>query len=133
MTNRLVRTLRVLPNPYCSLDIDGDPAGAMPRADMKGKLIGARVDPELSEKAKRCKYEFREDAVQVPDLDTHRNYVRSGQVFAADEKTAAVCGIAFVTPAVLWEQARKTAADKFLAETGELPPFAQPASPAGDQ
>lgn len=133
MTQRLSRTLRVLPNPYCSLDVDGDPSGALPRADMRGKLIGARIDQDTSAKAKRVKYVFRDDVVQVPDIDTHRNYVRSGQLFAADEPTAKLCGVdRFVAPAALLEEAKRAAAHKFLAETGELPPFARPAAPAGD-
>ncbi len=117
-------TLYVVANPFCSLDSDGDPSGVANRADLRGQLVGALLDLKRS-KDGALKYLFSADPVPLPDMQPHRKFLRTGQLLPADEKTAKLCGIEFVPPAVALERAKDRAATEYLAAYGELPPFAE--------
>jgi hypothetical protein len=143
--------LRVVPNPYCELDVDGDPAGAVPRVDLRNShreqrtvrgekvsqsvssltvLIGATIDPERSKR--RPKYVFSADELQIANCREHRAYVKHGALFAADVLTAKACEVPFVAPKAALTKARDAAAAAYLADNGELPSWSSPA-PAGEQ
>ncbi len=147
------QTLRVLPNPYCALDADGDPAGAVPRVDLtntatierrnrQGRtvktqvptltvLLCAAVAPVPAGKSAKVKYAFESDPATVPDCVEHRGYLRRGEAFAADEATAKLVGIEYVEPDFALELAKERAANEFKAERGVFPHWHESASAGG--
>lgn len=115
--------LLVFPNPFAALDSDGDPAAAFPRVDLPNLLVGARVDHERSKDGATKFFFDLSKPVQLPDLPTYRNALRSGDLLPADEATARLIGRPFVAPQKALQEAEMRAAARWRAETGEDPPF----------
>lgn len=115
--------LLVFPNPFAALDSDGEPAAVLPRVDLPGALVGARVDHERSRDG-ALKYFFDlSQPVQLPDLPAYRAALRSGDLLPANEATARLVGRPFVAPPDALREAEERAAARWRAETGEDPPF----------
>lgn len=115
--------LLVFPNPFAALDSDGDPAAVFPRVDLPSLLVGARVDHERSKDGATKFFFDLSKPVQLPDLPTYRNALRSGDLLPADEATARLIGRPFVPPQQALREAELRAAARWRAETGEDPPF----------
>lgn len=148
-------TLKVLPNPYASLDAQGNPDGVVrydPALGLPGVVhyVGATVTAKWADKsgapagplrpppavAKKNDAHFRSveravtfsgAAVDIPDSPYHRERVRDGSQIAADSQTARACGVPFLPYATAIERAKGRASAKFKAQTGQLPPWARKA------
>jgi hypothetical protein len=126
--------IRVLPNPYASLDADGNPNGAFQHEGVPGAFIGARLvkaDPNHREPnvgamiaglAKAPLWRFEFDDVDPVELDAspHLLYaIRHGELLPADEATARECGLKFVPVGDALAAAKDKACKAFKAETGK--------------
>lgn len=148
-------TLKVLPNPYASLDAQGNPDGVVrydPALGLPGVVhyVGATVTAKWVDKsgapagplrpppavAKKNDAHFRPveravtfsgEAVDIPDSPYHRERVRDGSQIAADPQTARACGVPFLPYAAAIERAKARACEKYKAQTGQLPPWARKA------
>ena len=149
-----MKLLLVIPNRYIHLDHNGRPAGAVvqdagPDARPgRPRYIGARfaaqtVDekrsdiPNLNLPKQDSWMVYDEAPSKVLDTDHHRNALRTGELFAADEATwrTVFSGKPFVPAATLLAAARAEAIEEWKREHGgDLPSFAieldaAPASP----
>lgn len=123
-------TLLVVANPYCALDEEGNPVGALRRTDLGPEaLIGAvrSVAPDGTRTLV-----WLDEPKAIPANQTHRRWLQHGEILPADEATAREVGIAFVPVAEALAKAKANAAKAFQQATGRLPPFAEaaPAKPA---
>lgn len=120
-------SLLVVANPYCALDEDGNPVGALPRADVGGgRLVGAvRSVDDAGNRA----LTFSDKAEAVPDLVIFRRWLRHGEILCGDAATAAEVGIPWVPVADALAASREAAVARFQAATGRLPAFAIPTTP----
>lgn len=118
-----ILVLLVMPNPFAALDSDGEPAAVFPRVDLPNLLVGARVDHERSKDGAAKFFFDLSKPVQLPDLPTYRNALRSGDLLPANEATARLVGRPFVPPEEALREAEMRAAARWRAETGEDPPF----------
>lgn len=121
--------LFVAPNPFSSLDADGDPCGYVLRVDLrrlssKPMLLGARR--ELREGKPKIVYDL--EPVEVPDLPAYRRMIKTGELLAADEATALRAGVPWMPLHQQLDQARAIAADRYKAHHGALPSWAAPPS-----
>ena len=139
------RTVSILPNPYCSLDVDGEPAGAIPIERMRGVYIGASLDQsrtrrssqssirlrgqevvnELLDTNTSTKFLFRDIPEEFPLTGYYRAMAKEGSVIAADEASAKKLGVKFLPPEEVVEQWKETSAAKFYSETGSYPAWYQ--------
>lgn len=150
----MAKSLLVLPNPFLSLDGDGNPAHACP-CDVKhvgssAQYVGATraiivqvpsepitvtspgrpgqkprtAKTETPERSKAV-YTFSETPVEIPDLPQYRKAIQSGDIIAADAFTAQRAGVAFVDPREVLARSRDLAAKQWAADHGgELPAWA---------
>lgn len=145
--------LRVYPNPYASLDAEGNPDGVVrydPTLGLPGVVhyVGARVAARWADRSaapagplrpppsvsrtndgrfRRVAREavFDGAPVEIPDSPYHRERVRDGSLVAADERSARACGVPFVAREVALDRAKGRACERFKAQTGVLPPWAK--------
>ncbi len=132
------KTLRVYANPYQHLDHEGRPANACPcdpdNHTPDRRFVGATIkatkteeaDPKLGKEARYDRFfEFTEEKVEIPNTDYYRRAIKSGQLIAADEETAKLCGFykgEYLDPKAVLETEKKEALKRFRAERGEDPP-----------
>ena len=121
--------LCVVPNPYASLDDDGDPVGYVLRVDLrrlssKPQMVGARRVMI----AGKPKIAHESDVVELPDLPAYRQHLKAGAILPADEATARRAGLAWVPPEAALAAAKVAAAAKYLATFGVSPSWAAPAA-----
>lgn len=121
--------LCVVPNPYASLDDDGDPVGYVLRVDLRrvtGKpmMLGARRVMV----AGKPKIEHSPDPVQVPDLPAYRAHLRAAAILPADAATARRAGVPWVPVEAALAAAKDAAAARYLATFGVSPSWAAPAA-----
>lgn len=146
------RTLRVVANPFCALDANGAPCGAV------------QLDPDASNGAERhigakrttrtlvkfggvdalgrtiadprgaglyeTTWEFSSEPVTVHDTPYHRQRIACGELFPADRETAAALGVAFVEPSKALASAKAAAATAFAQAHGAPPAWATQTNPA---
>jgi hypothetical protein len=117
--------LVVVANPFCALDDDGDPSGAVTRSDIHERRIGATLDTERSKASGICKYTFTDAPETLPDSAAHRSYLRSGEVIPADEATAALVSRKFVPVADVLAAAKARAIAEYRAAYGVDPACAK--------
>lgn len=120
-------SLLVVANPYCALDEDGNPVGALPRADVGGgRLIGAawEVSPDGARRLA-----FASEPERLPDVVTFRRWLQHGEIFPADEATAREVGLEWKPVAQALDAAKKAACASFQAAKGRPPAFAIPTTP----
>ncbi len=137
--------LRVVANPYLTLDNTGYPTGAArldPEVSAGGRLyIGARlaavdvlatrsaaeVSAGLAPTVQLNRWAFSLDPVDIDDTPYHRNILRQGVIFVADEKThKTIFGASrkFKAPSEEWKAARLAIIEEWKAEhDGEDPAF----------
>lgn len=120
-----MKTLLVAPNPYLVLDEDGDPCGYVLRVDLRRQssrpiLLGAQRVLRNG----KLKVSFSDEPQQVPDLPAYRRHLRTGEILPADPSTARIVGLPWVPLADALARHREASALRFLAETGDLPPWA---------
>lgn len=123
-------TLAVCPNPYTSLDEDGDPCGYVLRVDLRG--LSARpvlLHARRVMRGGKPKVDFDEGATTVPDLPAYRRFLVTGQILAADEATARRAGIPWEPVDEALARHRAAALARFQADTGSLPSWAQAPAP----
>lgn len=153
-----VATLSVFANPWTYIDEHGRPVGVcmvdVNQHVAERRWVGARVGAELLEKAQvevvrgrthetrsarhKLHIEYATEPEEVPNTAYYRERVRTGDLFAADAKTALVSGLLAFTPVAAAEaKARETALAQWAAENGFDPdplpgPFfsASPSAPA---
>jgi len=121
--------LRVVPNPYASLDDDGDPVGYVLRVDLRHlsgrpQMIGARRVMV----AGKPKIAHEPDEVELPDLPAYRQHLRGAALLPADEATARRAGLPWVPVADALAAAKDAAAAKYLATFGVSPSWVAPAA-----
>lgn len=122
------QTLLVYPNPFHALDHEGRPACVLPyEPEGNGvttfddrRFVGANLKSEILEKfpqgdaresRQRTWFDFTAEAVRVRNTAYYQHAIARGEIFAADEESAKLCGIqqTFMEPGLLLEQARKDA------------------------
>jgi hypothetical protein len=117
-------TLLVAPNPYLSLDNDGDPCAYVLRVDPsnRGRLVAARrvlVNGKV-------KIEFEETA-SLPLLPAYRRHLQNGELLPADEATAKFAGVPWRPLAEQIRYHRAQAVARYQAHhDGALPAWATP-------
>jgi hypothetical protein len=138
----MARTLRVVANPFVSLDHEGNPAGAFPVEGTPGAYIGAVPKHDIKPRSAAflgrditTAWEFQSDEVEVPDTPYYRGGIRDGALLPVDEYTAKKAGVEYRAPAEALEKSRSTAAERFRAmNEGEDPAFlVKHAAPRGDE
>ena len=150
----MAKPLLVLPNPFLSLDGDGNPAHACPCAAKhvagSAQYVGAtrtinvqvasekvtlqspgrpgqkpRTATAITPERSKAVYTFTEKPVEIPDLPQYRKAIQNGDILAADAYTAQRAGIAFVEPREILARSRDVAAKQWAANhDGELPSWA---------
>jgi len=132
----MAQALLVVSNPYCALDIDGEPCGYVDRTDVPGgRMIGGTVDhvrsvsasgataDEVSAAPHAPKFVWRKDPEAIADTPAHRALLRTGEILPADEATAALAGVRWLPVADALAVERGKAAAAFLAARGTESPF----------
>lgn len=123
------RTLLVWPNPFHALDHEGRPAGVLPyEPEGNGtttfddrRFVGAQLKSEITQRfprgdarqsIQRTWFEFTDVAIRVKNTAYYSQAIARGEIFAADEESAKLCGIdkSFLEPGSLLERAREEAA-----------------------
>lgn len=120
--------LAVHPNPYASLDEDGDPCGYVLRVDLRSSkpvLLHAR----RVMRGGRVKVAYDEGATTVPDLPAYRRFLATGQILPADEETARRAGVPWEPVDDALARHRAIALERFRAGTGHIPSWAQAPDP----
>jgi hypothetical protein len=150
----MAKPLLVLPNPFLSLDGDGNFAHACPCASKhvagSAQYVGAtrtinvqvasekvtwqsaarpgqkpRMATAITPERSKAVYTFTTEPVELPDLPQYRKAIQSGDILAADVYTAQRAGIAFVEPREILARSRDIAAKQWAAEHGgEVPSWA---------
>lgn len=137
--------LRVVANPYLTLDNTGFPTGAArldPEVSAGGRLyIGAQlvgadvlatrnaaeISAGLAPTLQINRWAFSLDPIDIADTPYHRNILRQGVIFVADEKThRTIFGASrkFQTPTEALAASRLAIIDEWKAEhEGEEPAF----------
>lgn len=150
MITRKQQTLRVVPNPYCHLDEDGEPAGACPadpaHAGGARRWVGAVLDTERTKLLDRdsegrkirrpkwdttgtdqiTKFKFSADVVELPQSVYYLDRIRDGELIAADEETsrkAFGAGSKYVPAKEALAKHRGLAVERHEAAYGEKPAF----------
>lgn len=147
MPSRLDMTVRVLPNPYHSLDHEGRPIGICPKErpmsmagghqGYVGAVILATIPKKLEDghqgtASQDTVFHFSREPVQLNDpRGYYRQAVKHGALIAADVKTATMAGVKYQPYALALEAAREEAVAKWRDAFGddELPdvdPFTKP-------
>lgn len=119
--------LTVVPNPYTSLDADGDPCGYVHRVDLRALsskpiLLGA----ERYLKDGRVKIRVSPDPVEIPDLPAYRRMLKTGELLPVDEATSRRAGLPWVPLEERLAKHRAAAAVRHQAHHGERPSWADP-------
>ena len=145
------QTIRVFANPYCALDHEGRPSGAVmfdpvdhhayASSDQPRRYVGAMHCPERTKVYQKAAegsaqsdlqdtvWNFSEDAVTLPLSHYYLGHIRSGDLIAADAETAEHAGLAeFVDPKAALARAKVKALDLWKAERPHraLPEWAIP-------
>ena len=134
------KKLRVFPNPWVYIDHLGRPAGRLPfdafeHSQSPGavgaeicdvKLVAAATVMRVAGRALEVQFpqhdtriKYTRDPVSIPASNYYRDAVKRGDLVAADQETAALCGVTFTDPAKALANAKAEAVAKFNAETGE--------------
>ncbi len=148
------RILRVVANPYSSLDGLGRLAGRVqldPDAAAGAlRYIGARIEADILVRfagegrdgrpvydprgthVQDTRWSFSGAAVEIPETPHHRTALRDGSLLAADVVThrAVFGGLPFVEPAQALARARSAALAVWAAEHDEPPAFLADEPPA---
>jgi hypothetical protein len=122
------RTLLVWPNPFHQLDAEGRPAGVLPYEPVGNgintfddrRFVGATLKAELIEtfprgdartNVQRTWFEYFDEPSKVPATPYYKQAIARGEIFAADEESAKLCGItnSFLEPAPLLASAKAEA------------------------
>ncbi len=141
-----MRTIDVYPNPFIALDADGVPQGTVCVPGSPTSHIGALLDLVATQKSGKERFYFplgkKEGKYTVPLSGEIAHAVRAGELLAADEKSAAACGITAkeFLPYDKVLAAEKEKALSYLravkgpdATLGDIPREATPPEPAGDE
>ncbi len=146
------RTIRVVANPYCALDADGNPCGAVSldpdAANGAERHIGAKrttttlvkfggvdalgrtvADPRGAG-LYATTWAFSAEPVTVHDTAYHRQRLACGELFPADRETARALGVAFVEPEKALDAAKTSAAALYAQAHGAPPAWALKTNPA---
>ncbi len=133
MSERFARWIRVLPNPWASLDHLGRPVCAVPwdtDHNPNRGWVGARIDPERTQVLLRRQpgdlrsdvqdtlFAFDTKPAEVPPTKHYLQCIRDGSLLAADPLAAKLAGIKFVEPAALFAETREKAIRKFDSDYG---------------
>lgn len=124
--------LLVWPNPFHTLDHEGRPNSVLPieptgdgRTTFDPRaFVGARLNANITQRAlegtaqqnmQRTWFEYEDVPTKVPNTAYYRHAIARGEIFAADEETAAKAGIVdtFVEADELLEAAKKEAIDAY--------------------
>jgi hypothetical protein len=143
---RAKQTLKVIPNPYGVVDLNGQPCCAVKMASPEHvpygthRYVGASiVHAEVVRPAVETKignivhqtatadhditWEFSTEAVEVPDIGYYREHIsRGGDLVAADKATARLCGISestFIDPKKFLAAAKEAARKAWDDQHGE--------------
>jgi hypothetical protein len=143
---RAKQTLKVIPNPYGVVDLNGQPCCAVKMASPEHvpygthRYVGASiVHAEVVRQAVEVKignivhqtaaadhditWEFATEPVEVPDIGYYREHIsRGGDLVAADKVTARLCGIAdkdFLEPKEFLKRAKEAARKAWDDQHGE--------------
>lgn len=126
----MARTLRVVANPYASLDHEGNPAGAFPVEGAPTVYVGAVPKHDVKPRGAAFLgrnittiWEFSSEEVEVPDTPYYRGGLRDGAILPADEYTASKVGLQFATPSAALGKRKAEAAKRFHDMNGETAPF----------
>lgn len=120
---KILRTLRVYPNPYHHLDHEGRPCGVLPwEPEGDGvttfdsrRFVGATLQAVITKKfpkgdARQTEQDttfiFSDEAVQVNDTPYYRRAIKSGEIFAADADTARRAAVPFMEPTLALTNAK---------------------------
>lgn len=135
-------TLLVVPNPYCALNAKGEPDGKIkrdPSVDKAGGFVGATLTKgktvkkypkgDLRSNVYEFSLSFSADPVSVPSTEYYRKKVRSGELLAADAKTAGECAVKFVPVEQALSEAKAAAIKSFEANEGFAPAIASQSGP----
>lgn len=132
--------LRVHPNPYAALDVNGKPAGTVhfdPEHNMGNDVahIGAVIarkprdgSPLLTRRVDNrdtvfsYKHTFDLAAVEIPRTDYHVRQIKDGSLLCADAGTARAAGVKFVDPVTALAASRALAIADWVANYGVEPP-----------
>lgn len=119
--------LLVLANPYLFLHDDGEPGcvvHSVAAHDPDNRRLGARLRVTPTFKAaphsgqhdrQETRHDYDHDPFPLPDLAEYRKAIRSGELFAADEKTAKEVGIEWVPLDKQIAAAKAAAIDRWKA------------------
>jgi hypothetical protein len=115
------QTISVVPNPYTYLDEDGDPCGLVavdselqPYPGYVGASTKSVTTLDNYDRGyflsprRHVKFEYTLEPVTLQLSNYYKDLVKGGELLAADEATAKLCGI----PYVPFRKALKLAADK---------------------
>lgn len=137
-----VATLSVFANPWTYIDEHGRPMGVctvdVNQHVAERRWVGARMGAELLEKAvvervrgrthevrharHKLHIEYALEPEEVPNTAYYREQIRTGALFAADAKSAAVSGLLTFTPVAVAEAAaREAALANWESENGYAP------------
>lgn len=143
MPSRLAVQVKILPNPWHSLDHEGRPAGACPRERMPnqapgshqgyvGAVLYATVPVALEPghqgtPSQDTVWHFSKEPVAYADPRAYyRKALQNGEVIAADEKSAAAAGLKFLPYDAALAASRAEAVAKWRAAFNEDPPSIDP-------
>ena len=146
------RTFRVVANPYCALDANGNPCGAVAldpdAASGAERHIGAKRTTQTLAKfggvdalgrtiadprgagLYETTWAFSSDPVTVHDTPYHRQRLACGELFPADRETARLLGVVFVEPDKALAAAKAAAAASYALAHGAPPAWAVQTIPA---
>lgn len=127
--SRFSKQVRVVANPFHTLDHRGRPCGVFPveprtvgeslgyvgaKVDAtKTKVLRAKVEGDIRPSFQNTEYSFSRDPVSVPMTAYYRQGLRSGAILPADEAAAKWAGITFTAPVDALVVARKAAEAEF--------------------
>lgn len=134
------KTLSVVPNPWLYIDHLGRPAGRVPfdafehsaspgfvgagfaSVELVARAMTMRVagrDLEVNPAQHDHRIAYSRSPVPIPTTNYYKAAIKNGELFAADQETALESGIRFTSPALMLDQAKKEAVERFNAETGD--------------
>lgn len=154
-----MKTIKVIPNPYCAVDADGVPQGVVGLPGVRGAWIGAAIDVVASRETGKSRFYFpagnakrseetiakmRVVTLNVADANvraTIANAILDGSLIVVSKDEAAKVGIVkeFLAPADALEVERKRALEAFRAikgpkaELAEIPHEAKPEPVSADE
>lgn len=143
MPSRLQTIVRVLPNPYHSLDHEGRPAGHCPRERLMSTAPGTHQgyvgctclatapeklpDGHHGTPNQDTVWHFSREPLSIADpRGYYRLAVSRGEIIAADQKTAMASNVKYVPYDEALRLAKAEAVAKWRAAFGEDPPEVDP-------